>query len=104
VAELIYTDEAMSDLLTQADWYDGQRPNLGRHFLESVAAAADGLRTFPRQGRVFLGEHRLKLVRRFPFGVFHVLDGERVVVTAVLHLARDPQTLRYLLAQRPTDA
>jgi plasmid stabilization system protein ParE len=37
------------------------------------------------------GEVRRALTRRFPYGVFCVVEPQRIVVLAVLHTARDPQ-------------
>jgi len=31
------------------------------------------------------------LAKRFPYGIFYVVEPQRIVVLAVLHTARDPQ-------------
>ena len=37
------------------------------------------------------GEVRRAVVSRFPYAVFYRVDPKRVVVLAVLHMARDPK-------------
>ena len=38
--------------------------------------------------------HILRPEAEFPYGVCYLAESERVVVLAVLHLARDPEVLR----------
>jgi hypothetical protein len=38
-------------------------------------------------------ESRRCLVERFPFEVFYRLDGDLIVVVAVMHAARDPEAI-----------
>lgn len=38
------------------------------------------------------GEIRRVLVRRFPYALFFVVDGEKIAVLAIFHLARNPSS------------
>lgn len=40
------------------------------------------------------GNVRRALTKRFPYGVFYVIDAEDVVVIGVLHAARNPRLVR----------
>jgi len=40
------------------------------------------------------GGVRRAQMKRFPYGVFFVLDADRVAVTAFFHLKRDPRRAR----------
>jgi toxin ParE1/3/4 len=44
----------------------------------------------PNQYPVVHRNVRRALVRRFPYGVFYVVEGQRIVVLAVFHGSRDP--------------
>jgi len=33
---------------------------------------------------------RRVMIRRFPFGIFYMIDGDHAVVIAVMHASRDP--------------
>jgi len=54
--------------------------------LRTIRPIAENPRTYPRVH----GEVRRAVARRFPFGVFYVMESDAVVVIAVLHASRDP--------------
>jgi len=78
------------DLERIEDWYDEQRPGLGREFRNAVdvtvARIADDPLAYPDRYR---GARRA-LLRRFPYILWYrVLEGY-VVVLACVHGRRDP--------------
>ena len=66
-------------------WYEGQREGLGKEFLVAVGEALETIAKHPDFGIVV--HHRLRRanVRRFPYGVFYLVEGARIVVVGVLH-------------------
>ncbi|HKT31339.1 MAG TPA: type II toxin-antitoxin system RelE/ParE family toxin [Gammaproteobacteria bacterium] len=83
--------EAEGDVTDAAAWYQNQRPGLGQEFLgeivKALARITDQPRAYPRVHK----EVRRILLRRFPFGIFYVDEGGRLVVLAVMHASRNPQ-------------
>lgn len=62
--------------------------------MDQVDAALQRILAAPPRNAVMHRELRRVLTRRFPFAVFYLADGARVVVLAVLHQARDPERWR----------
>jgi plasmid stabilization system protein ParE len=87
---VILTPEAETDLAAAYDWYEGQRPELGR---ELIVAVDDQLRRIEDNPELYpirrFGVRRA-LIRRFPYAIFYLQDGEALVVLAIDHQARHP--------------
>ena len=88
----IVRPEAEEELSQAFSWYEGQVPGLGDEFLRSVDAVFALIERHPSAYPLIYGEVRRGLVRRFPYGVFYLVDKERTVVLSVSHMRRDPST------------
>jgi plasmid stabilization system protein ParE len=84
--------EAELDLTAAFRWYEGQRPGLGREFLQCVEHVFQRICETPELHAVTYNEVRQTLVRRFPYVVCYVLEADCVDVVAVFHGRRDPNT------------
>jgi len=87
-----YTLEAELDILEAARWYEAQRPELSKEFLDAVAQSEQLVRSNPNSYQVAALDVRRALVKRFPYGPFFVLRGDRIVILACFHAKRDPKT------------
>lgn len=88
---LIIRPEAENDLAEAHGWYEEQLLGLGSEFLNEVQAALKRIELNPEAYARLRGKLRRVLVRRFPYGVFYLVERERIVVVAVLHASRDPR-------------
>lgn len=88
---LVIEPEAEADLTAVFAWYEDQRPGLGQEFLLGVEAAFAAMRRRPASFPAVRDEIRRAIVRRFPYGVFFLVDDRAVHVLAVLHAKRDPR-------------
>src|SRR5947208_1469765 len=79
------------DLAGAYGWYEDERAGLGAEFLGAVDACFDTIEKFPEMFARVHGEIRRAIVSRFPYAVYYRVEPERVVVLAVLHMARDPK-------------
>ncbi len=79
------------DLAEAYAWYEAQRAGLGEELLASVAASLDAVAQFPEMFARVHGEVRRAVVARFPYVVFYRVESRRLVVLAILHMARDPK-------------
>ena len=87
---VIVRTKAENDLKGAFSWYEDKRQGLGHNFLLQVDA---GLRFIERNPKVFPPEYkeaRKYIVKRFPYKIIYLLDGERIVVLAVIHGKRSP--------------
>lgn len=88
---LLVKPEAEDDLAAAYRWYEERRTGLGDELLLCVEAAIEAARREPERAPVVRGEVRRTLIRRFPYGVFYVVEPDRLVVLAVYHSGRDPR-------------
>jgi plasmid stabilization system protein ParE len=77
--------------------YEAIATGLGGMFLARTDAAIAAIRRAPEGYRKSHGEFRHLVLRRFPFGVFYLSDGETVTIVAVLSLRQDPAAIRAML-------
>ena len=73
------------------DWYEARRTGLGSEFAVSVEQAFDRILRNPQLHGIVYEDVRCALVRRFPYGVYYVVEEERIVVLAIFHSSRDPK-------------
>lgn len=94
---VLFRPDAATELAEAWDWYEARREGLGGEFATCVEATiAQAARTPEANPRVH-GEIRRALVRRFPYGVFYLVEGQALLVLAVAHARRKPG---YWLARR----
>lgn len=94
---LIVRSCAERDIVRAISDYEAIATGLGASFLASTDAAIAAIRRSPEGFRQSHGEYRHLVLRRFPFGVFYLFDGKTIVVTAVLNLRQDPESIRRIL-------
>jgi plasmid stabilization system protein ParE len=82
---------AESELSEAYQWYETQRQGLGSEFLLSVEAALALIQRNPELYPPIHKQIRRALIRRFPFGVFYVVDEDSIHVLAVFHGKRNPK-------------
>jgi plasmid stabilization system protein ParE len=86
-----FTPEAEADLVEAFTWYDEAQIGLGNRFLDAVDEEVHRIADWPESSPAVHGSVRRALVRRFPYGLFYVVDAEEVVVLGVFHARRDPR-------------
>ena len=79
-----------ADVEAAFDWYEGEEPGLGFEFLEELRAAYNRILDHPFGYRDLRSGIRRALTRRFPYAVYFSIEGETIVIVAVLSTARDP--------------
>jgi plasmid stabilization system protein ParE len=87
---LIIEPEAELDLEEAVNWYNQQRPGLGREFIECVDEVVHRIRDNPETHPVTHRSARLALIKRFPFVVCYTFEDNTVFVMAVFHGHRHP--------------
>ena len=87
-------DSAAQDLIDGARFYERQEQGLGEYFLDSLYADIDSLILYAGiHARCFRHYQRL-LAKRFPFAVYYKIDGNTVLIYAVLDCRRNPTWIR----------
>jgi len=91
ISQLILRPEAEADLAEAYVWYEQRRAGLGQDLLLSVEAALTAIYDHPFLYPVMHRNIRRVLIRRFPFGVYYLVEGETVIVLSIFHASRDPR-------------
>ena len=87
---LVIRLEAEQDLNEAYRWYERQFDGLGREFVICIDAALSVLQRTPKISPKIYKDIRRALIRRFPYGIFYILERDKVIVLAFLHTSRDP--------------
>jgi plasmid stabilization system protein ParE len=87
--EIRLLEAAKEDLREGWAFYERQSAGLGDYFLDSIQADVRSLKLFAGVHEMADDFHRL-LVKRFPFAVYYLLEGEYIDVYAILDCRRDP--------------
>ena len=83
--------EAEAELEEVYRWYEQQREELGADFLLCVEEALEKIRRTPEMYPTVHKHIRRALIRRFPYGIFYLVEEQKIVVLAVFHGRRDPK-------------
>ena len=87
---LLVRPEAENDLHAAFIWYEAKRNGLGDDSCCAQTWSWSGCSALPSSTVPSIVVRRA-LLRRFPFAVYYLVEAERIVVLAVLHVARDPR-------------
>ena len=89
---LDFKEEVFSDIKVAYDWYERQRTGLGEDFLLSLEASYATVAREPEIYQSIYKTVRRKLIRRFPYAIFFVLneDIKQIIIIAVMHTKRNP--------------
>ena len=85
---------AARDAEAATQWYDRERTGLGRRFLAEVKRVSKRIREAPLQLPLVDEGVRRALLRTFPYAMFFSIDANVIVVVAIVHLHRRPDSWR----------
>jgi len=90
VQNIIIRPEAENDINSAYDWYEEQRTGLGSEFALELMDRVDRIMDTPQLYSDLYCGIRRALLRKFPFGIYYLLNEVKIIVLSVLHLAMDP--------------
>lgn len=99
MALVIYKPAADVEVAAAFHQYKGERSGLGVDFLDELLRIEGHLSLNPALYQRVEGDVRRANLRRFPYGLFYIIDGPTVWVLACLHLHRRPPSFAELLAR-----
>ena len=79
------------DIEAAFEWYEREEFHLGFEFLDELRNAYVRILDHPLAYQSLRSGIRRALARRFPYAIFFSIQGEVIVILAVLHTARDPE-------------
>ena len=85
---LSLTNLSQEDIYTSQEFYEKQSPNLGVYFYDSIIVDLDALKFYAGIHQKHFGLYRM-ITKRFPYAIYYDIEGELVVVHAILHTRRN---------------
>ena len=92
--QVVFRPDSEAEIRDAHTWYENRRPGLGADFLLCIEEVLDKIRRGSGQYPIVHGEVRRALIRRFPYGLFYILEEGTIVILAVFHGSRDPMDWR----------
>ena len=90
------TKDALADLESGRDFYDESSEATGNYFIASLLSDIESLSFYAGIHPVVHEFYRM-LARRFPYSVYYTLQGDKVLVVAILDMRTKPvKTLQRL--------
>jgi|SRR5215471_14531235 len=90
---IVFRRIAKAEMDESIAWYDNQRERLGSELALEIDRTLARISQNPGQFPLIRGEIRRALLRRFPYGIYFIIETDRVVVLAVFHVKRNPRLL-----------
>ena len=87
---LRFRPEVAADLRSAQEWYEARRRGLGHEFILALESLLERVDATPGEFPSVYGKVHRALLRRFPYAVFFIIEGDDRVVLGVLHQAVDP--------------
>ena len=83
---------AKEDIREAAQWYNKQRPGLGKRFTNEVRESVQFIKQNPTACNIRYDQVRTTVLIVFPFMIHYTIDEDNktVIISAVLHTSRDP--------------
>jgi plasmid stabilization system protein ParE len=89
--KLIIRPDAELDIQDAFEWYEAQTLGLGSEFVRAIDVCLSSIGRNPLAYSVIYKQVRRVLIRRFPYGIFYVLDKDLIIVVACFHGKRNPK-------------
>ena len=83
-------DEAKHEFVEAARYYHWEQPGLEDDFVEEVGRAVSRIVVSPEVYREFDPPFRKAKTDRFPYQIVFIIDGETILIVAVMHQSRRP--------------
>ena len=80
---IIIRKEAEKDIVAISRWYESKEPGLGNHFLLCLDATFSSIKRNPTAARIIRHEYRRAFLRRFPVGVYYLVEEGRILIDLV---------------------
>ncbi len=77
--------EARNEAHTATIWYHERSRAAALSFARAVAEGVQSIREHPEAWPIWKGEVRRRVLRRLPYSIFYLIEGELVVIVAVAH-------------------
>jgi plasmid stabilization system protein ParE len=85
---------AAEDLAAAREWYENERPGLGRELVSETDKTLESIGIHPLMHAAGFHGVRQALVDRFPYVVYYRIGESEIEILAILHAKRNPRIWR----------
>lgn len=85
-----YHPEALAEFREAAVYYEKQQAGLGERFAKAVESAIAHIAESPTSWRVLEADVRRCLTKVFPYAVLYSIEGDGILIVAIMHCHREP--------------
>jgi plasmid stabilization system protein ParE len=89
-----FLEPAQIELEAEVKYYNEQQAGLGYDFAKEVADTIARILRYPEAWTKLSKRTRRCRTKRFPYGVFYQITGDKILIVAVGHLRREPSYWR----------
>ena len=90
---------ANEDLINGYHFYQQQQQGIGDYFINSLFSDIDSLIIYHGVHPVFFERYHRMLTKRFPFAIYYTIEGDDIVIYAILDSRRSPAWIAGRLGQ-----
>lgn len=90
---LVFRRIAQIELDESVSWYENKRAGLGREFRAEIEKHLERIANQPQRFRQIRGQVRRVVLQRFPYSIYFLPEVDRIIVLALFHARRAPQTV-----------
>ena len=98
--DVVFLAPARAEFVEAVAYYNAQRDGLGEEFAEEVQRTIARISEYPEAWSLLSRRTRRCPTNRFPYGIIYQVRGHTLLIIAVMHLHRAPQTWRARLPRR----
>jgi len=98
--EIIFLPPAKGELDEAVSFYNTQSEGLGFEFATEVKKTLERIVQYPDAWFKLSKRTRRCRAKRFPYGVIYQVRGETLLIVAVMHLSRKPESWKLRLKKK----
>ena len=91
---ILIQPEAETDIQDAYNWYEENSKGLGSEFIRVIDASLSKISRNPYAYPTIYREFRRILIRRFPYGLFYLVESEAIYIFACFHVKKNPKVWR----------
>jgi len=88
------------DLASNYNWFEQKQLGLGNDFLNEFYSITESIEIRPYLNSILYNNIRRKLMKKFPYAIYYVIQGNFVLIIGVFHFARNPRLIQSSLKDR----
>ncbi len=82
---------AQNDIIDSVDFYNGSQAGLGYDLWKEIKHKLKIIENNPLQFQIIVDKTRRANIKRFPLGIFYIINDYFIDVFAVIHYSRSPK-------------